>query len=175
MNDQKDKPLKDVKDSIQKTNVLSIIGLIAAFVFWPVGLLCSLIALVQIKVKKEGGRSLAIGGLITSLCLGLATLFFLVIFWSIFATFFGFQERMMDDFMHSHCSVTSDPPGAIIYTQDFHRRTVDIGRTPTKVPRPWPDNEPITLKMHGYHDAREYLLSKSVGGDCRIHVNLRRF
>ncbi|RRD60127.1 DUF4190 domain-containing protein [Leucobacter sp. OH1287] len=48
----------------QKTNTMAIVGLIAAFVFAPVGAILSFVALSQIKKTGEGGRGLALTGAI---------------------------------------------------------------------------------------------------------------
>ncbi|TPW74718.1 DUF4190 domain-containing protein [Schumannella soli] len=50
-----------------KTNTLAIVGLILAFVFSLAGLIVSIIALGQIKQTGEGGRGLALAGLIISI------------------------------------------------------------------------------------------------------------
>lgn len=54
-----------------KTNVLSIVGLILAFFVPLVGLICSIIGLVQAKKKGEKGKGFAIAGIITSVIVGL--------------------------------------------------------------------------------------------------------
>jgi hypothetical protein len=46
------------------TNTLAIIALILGFVFAPAGIICGHIALGQIKRTGEGGRGLALAGLI---------------------------------------------------------------------------------------------------------------
>jgi hypothetical protein len=46
------------------TNTLAIIALILGFVFAPAGIVCGHIALGQIKRTGEGGRGLALAGLI---------------------------------------------------------------------------------------------------------------
>jgi len=49
-----------------KTNTFAIVGLITSFFLQVVGLILSIIALGQIKRTGEGGRSLAIAGIIIS-------------------------------------------------------------------------------------------------------------
>jgi len=49
-----------------KTNSLAIIGLILAIFLPLVGLVCSIIALTQIKKSNEGGKGLAIAGIVVS-------------------------------------------------------------------------------------------------------------
>lgn len=49
-----------------KTNTMAIVSLICAFFFSPAGLVCGIVALNQIKRTREGGRGLAIAGVIIS-------------------------------------------------------------------------------------------------------------
>lgn len=51
----------------QKTNTMAILGLVFAFVFSPLGVIFSAIGLKQIKQRREGGRGLALAGLIISI------------------------------------------------------------------------------------------------------------
>jgi hypothetical protein len=51
----------------QKTNTMAILGLVFAFVFSPLGVIFSAIGLKQIKERREGGRGLALAGLIISI------------------------------------------------------------------------------------------------------------
>jgi hypothetical protein len=51
----------------QKTNTMAILGLIFAFVFSPLGIVFSAVGLRQIKQRREGGRGLAIAGLVLSI------------------------------------------------------------------------------------------------------------
>jgi Domain of unknown function (DUF4190) len=51
----------------QKTNTMAILGLVFAFVFTPLGIVFSAIGLSQIKKRREGGRGLALTGLILSI------------------------------------------------------------------------------------------------------------
>ena len=48
------------------TNTLAIISLVGAFLCTPVGLICGIIALNQIKRTGEQGRGLAIAGIVVS-------------------------------------------------------------------------------------------------------------
>lgn len=66
----------------QRTNTMAILGLIFAFVFSPLGILFSALGLSQIKKRREGGRGLAIAGLILSIVF---TLLALLAFFFIFA------------------------------------------------------------------------------------------
>ena len=51
----------------RKTNTMAILGLVFAFVFSPLGIVFSAIGLSQIKKRREGGRGLAIAGLVLSI------------------------------------------------------------------------------------------------------------
>jgi hypothetical protein len=51
----------------QKTNTMAILGLVFAFVFSPLGVVFSAIGLKQTKERREGGRGLALAGLILSI------------------------------------------------------------------------------------------------------------
>lgn len=53
----------------RRTNVMAILGLVFAFVFSPLGIVFSAIGLSQTKKRGEGGRGLAIAGLILSIVL----------------------------------------------------------------------------------------------------------
>ena len=57
-----------------KTNVLSIIGLVSAFFIPLVGLVLSSIGLAQINKRGEKGKGLAISGIVASVVIGLAQL-----------------------------------------------------------------------------------------------------
>lgn len=62
-----------------KTNVLSIIGLISAFFIPLVGLVLSIIGLVQINKSGEKGKGIAISGIVASILVGLAQLLFILL------------------------------------------------------------------------------------------------
>jgi|SRR3989344_1637668 len=49
-----------------KTNVMAILSLIFAFLFFPLGFIFGIIALVQIKKSNESGQGLAISGIVLS-------------------------------------------------------------------------------------------------------------
>ena len=51
----------------QKTNTMAILGLVFAFVFSPLGIVFSAMGLSQIKKRREGGRGLAMSGLVLSI------------------------------------------------------------------------------------------------------------
>jgi hypothetical protein len=66
----------------QRTNVMAILGLVFAFIFSPLGIIFSAIGLSQTKKRGEGGRGLAIAGLILSIVFLLISL---VVFFTVFA------------------------------------------------------------------------------------------
>lgn len=51
----------------KKTNIFCILGLIFTFCLQPLGLIFSIIGMVQTKKSGEGGRGLAIAGLVISI------------------------------------------------------------------------------------------------------------
>ncbi len=51
----------------QRTNTMAILGLVFAFLFSPLGVVFSAIGLKQVKERREGGRGLALTGLILSI------------------------------------------------------------------------------------------------------------
>jgi hypothetical protein len=57
-------------------NTLAIVSFVTAFLFWPVGLLCGLIARREIRRNSEAGAGLALAGIVISAVTGA--------FWSIF-------------------------------------------------------------------------------------------
>ena len=52
--------------SIAGTNTCAVLSLVLAFVFAPAGLVLGIVALRQIRRNGEGGRALALGGVIVS-------------------------------------------------------------------------------------------------------------
>jgi drug/metabolite transporter (DMT)-like permease len=59
----------------QRTNTLAIIALITGILCAPAGVVCGVIALTQISRTREGGKGLAIAGIVVG---GLFTLLFLL-------------------------------------------------------------------------------------------------
>jgi peptidyl-prolyl cis-trans isomerase B (cyclophilin B) len=74
------------------TNPLAIAGLILAFIFWPVGLVLSIVALTQISSKPQKGKGLAIAGIVISLLIIPA----FIIFALVITTFSGIQQKSRD-------------------------------------------------------------------------------
>jgi hypothetical protein len=61
--------------------------LVAAFVFWPAGIVCGIIARSQIRTTGEAGEGMALAGIIISVCAALLTVLFVVLFVTIFSHF----------------------------------------------------------------------------------------
>ncbi len=62
----------------QGTNGLAIAGLILAFLMWPIGLILSIVALVQTRRRNQKGRGLAIGGIVVSVLAGVLSIVLIV-------------------------------------------------------------------------------------------------
>jgi hypothetical protein len=69
------------------TNVLSILSLVGAFVFWPAGIICGIIARHQLRTSGESGSGMALAGLILSTVFGFLTVIFIVLAVTLFAHF----------------------------------------------------------------------------------------
>jgi hypothetical protein len=68
-----------------KTNTMAILGLVFAFVFSPLGVVFSAIGLKQIKERREGGRGLALAGLIISIISIVLGILLIVLFATVLA------------------------------------------------------------------------------------------
>jgi hypothetical protein len=97
----------------QKTPTMAIVGLILAFAFWPVGLVMSIVALVKSKVN--GGKGVAIAGVILGVLMMLTTV--LVVVFTIFVINTGrgptdavttMNESFIDDDCETFMAVTTD-------------------------------------------------------------------
>lgn len=73
----------------QKTNVLAILSIIFAFVFSIAGIVLGHMALGQIKKTGEGGRGLAMTGLILSYVFTFIGLIIAIFYFVAMATLFG--------------------------------------------------------------------------------------
>ncbi|MBD5636979.1 MAG: zinc-ribbon domain-containing protein [Clostridia bacterium] len=63
-----------------KTNTLAVIGFVFSFLISIVGLICSIIGLQQCNQTKEGGKGLAIAGIvISSVSMGIAVIVSIVV------------------------------------------------------------------------------------------------
>lgn len=69
------------------TNVLSVVSLVGAFIFWPAGIVCGIIARHQIRTSGESGDGMALAGLILSIVFGVLTVLFIVLAVTLFAHF----------------------------------------------------------------------------------------
>jgi hypothetical protein len=70
----------------QKTNTMAILGLVFAFVFSPLGIVFSAIGLKQIKERREGGRGLALAGLILSIIFVVLGILFAILVATVFSS-----------------------------------------------------------------------------------------
>jgi hypothetical protein len=68
-----------------RTNTMAILGLVFAFVFSPLGVVFSAIGLKQIKERREGGRGLALAGLIISILSIVVGILLVVLFATVLA------------------------------------------------------------------------------------------
>ena len=73
----------------QQTNVLAIVALVTSFFVGLAGVVCGHIALSQIKRTNEGGRVLALAGLIIGYCSIAITTVFVVVWIAIVAVAAG--------------------------------------------------------------------------------------
>lgn len=65
----------------QKTNTMAIVGFVLSFIFSIAGLIVSIIAMNQIKQTGEGGRGLALAGVIISaISIAFAIIYLIVVF-----------------------------------------------------------------------------------------------
>jgi hypothetical protein len=58
---------------------VAVLGLVFAFVFWPAGLVLSIIGLQRTKRNGTGGRGLALAGLIVSIVAAVLAVGFVVL------------------------------------------------------------------------------------------------
>ena len=72
-----------------ESNTIAVIGLVLAFLFWPGGLVCSIIGLKKAKELGGNGHGMAVAGLILSIIFGIFG-----IFWTIVLFANGFQEGL---------------------------------------------------------------------------------
>jgi hypothetical protein len=56
-----------------RTNTLAILGFVLAFVFWPAGLVLSILGIRQARQRREGGHGLAVAGVVISAVAALVT------------------------------------------------------------------------------------------------------
>jgi uncharacterized BrkB/YihY/UPF0761 family membrane protein len=68
-----------------KTNTLAIVALVAAFLFWPAGIICGVIARQQIRTTGEAGDGMALAGIIISVAVAVLTTLFIILFVFLFS------------------------------------------------------------------------------------------
>jgi hypothetical protein len=72
-----------------KTNGMAITGFVCSLLCWPLGLIFSIIGMSQTsKDPSQGGRGLAVAGLVISIVFAIIT----IIWWGALATMFGLGE-----------------------------------------------------------------------------------
>jgi hypothetical protein len=59
--------------------------LVAAFVFWPAGIVCGFIARSQIRTTGEAGDGMALAGIIISICAALLTTLIVILVVTVFS------------------------------------------------------------------------------------------
>jgi hypothetical protein len=69
--------------------VLSIFALVGAFVFWPAGIVCGIIARHQIRASGEAGDGMALAGIIISVAAGVLMVIFFIFFITVFSHIFS--------------------------------------------------------------------------------------
>lgn len=75
-----------VPNSPQKTNGMAIAGFVCSFLCWPLGLIFSILGMSQTsKDPSQGGRGLAIAGLVISIVSAVIT----VVLWGTIAALIG--------------------------------------------------------------------------------------
>jgi len=91
----------------QKTNTMAILGLVFAFVFSPLGIVFSAIGLKQIKQRREGGRGLALAGLIISIISVVLGILLLVLAATVFSS--AVEQAAQDS-----ATVSGDDPDGVV-------------------------------------------------------------
>lgn len=95
----------------QKTNTMAILGLVFAFVFTPLGLIFSAIGLKQIKERREGGRGLALAGLILSIIFLVIGILIVVLALTVFST--AVKEAQSQAAASASSSTAGDAKGVV--------------------------------------------------------------
>jgi hypothetical protein len=86
---------------------MAILGLVFAFVFSPLGIVFSAIGLKQIKQRREGGRGLALAGLIISIISLVLGILFLVLAATVFSS--AVEQAAQDS-----ATVSGDDPDGVV-------------------------------------------------------------
>ena len=75
-----------IPNSPQRTNGMAIAGFVCSFLCWPLGLIFSILGMSQTsKDPSQGGRGLAIAGLVISIVSAIIT----VVLWGTIAALIG--------------------------------------------------------------------------------------
>ncbi len=72
-----------------RTNTLAIVSLVAAFVFWPAGIICGFIARQQIRASGEAGDGMALAGIIISIAAAFLMSLVFILFITLFSHIFS--------------------------------------------------------------------------------------
>jgi peptidyl-prolyl cis-trans isomerase B (cyclophilin B) len=96
----------------QKTNTMAILGLVFAFVFSPLGIVFSAIGLKQIKERREGGRGLALSGLILSIIFVVLGILIVVLAATVFST--AVTQAAQDSAAASTAAAPADDPEGVV-------------------------------------------------------------
>ena len=63
-----------------ESNTIAVVGLVLAFVFWPAGLVCSIMGLNKAKELGGNGHGMALAGLIVSIVGGVLGIIWTILF-----------------------------------------------------------------------------------------------
>ena len=98
---------------LQKTNTMAILGLVFAFVFTPLGIVFSAIGLKQIKERREGGRGLALAGLILSIVFMVIGILFVILAATVFSS--AVEQAAQDSStVASDAAAPADDPDGVV-------------------------------------------------------------
>jgi hypothetical protein len=104
----------------QKTNTMAILGLVFAFVFSPLGVVFSAIGLSQTKQRREGGRGLALAGLILSIVFILIGILVAVLMLAVVA------PAVEDAAQAAEAAAVEDPTGVVAACEVIVPAVVDL-------------------------------------------------
>jgi uncharacterized protein DUF4190 len=104
----------------QKTNTMAILGLVFAFVFSPLGVVFSAIGLKQTRERREGGRGLALAGLILSLAFILIGILVAVLMLAVVA------PAVEDATQAAEAAAVEDPTGVVAACDIIVPAVVDL-------------------------------------------------
>jgi Domain of unknown function (DUF4190) len=95
-----------------KTNTMAILGLVFAFVFSPLGVVFSAIGLKQVKERREGGRGLALAGLIISIISIVLGILLIVLFATVLAP--AVQKAAQSESAASAAGASADDANGVV-------------------------------------------------------------